>query len=68
MMHDDYWVRLATDPDFEAEMSERQRELCMIYEIVPSYYLLDSSACPECSNKAGSFRSARMASMDCSCK
>jgi hypothetical protein len=25
--HDDYWRRLATDPDFEAEMSERQRQL-----------------------------------------
>jgi len=25
--HDDYWRRLATDPDFRQEMSERQRNL-----------------------------------------
>jgi hypothetical protein len=30
-MHDDYWRRLATDPDFEAEMCERQRELGMAH-------------------------------------
>jgi hypothetical protein len=30
-MHDDYWRQLATDAEFEAEMSERQRLLGMIY-------------------------------------
>ena len=29
--NDDWWRKLATDPDFEAEMCERQRQLGMIY-------------------------------------
>ena len=30
--HDDYWRRLARDPEFAAKMSERQRELGKLHE------------------------------------
>jgi hypothetical protein len=29
--NDDWWRRLATDPDFECDMSERQRQLGGMY-------------------------------------
>jgi hypothetical protein len=53
--NDDYWRRLATDPEFEAEMSKQQRELGGMYV----RHLSVSTDSP---------KSARMASMDSCCK